>query len=57
VILVTHGGALALALAALLRGRVGEWYDAMANCAVSELVLSPRPELLRFNEAGHLEGV
>jgi broad specificity phosphatase PhoE len=57
VILVTHGGALALALAALLRGRVGEWYDPMANCALSELVLTPRPELLRFNEAGHLEGV
>ncbi len=54
VIIVTHGGALALALGALLRGRPGEWYDPMHNCAVSELVLSPEPELLVFNDSAHL---
>jgi len=55
VIVVSHGGALALAMAALLRGRVGEWYEPMANCAVSELVLAPKPELLSFNAVGHLD--
>jgi len=54
VLVVTHGGALALALGALLRGRPGEWFDPMHNCAVSELVLTPRPELLTFNDATHL---
>lgn len=57
VILVSHGGAMALALAALLRGRIGEWYEPMANCALSELVLVPAPELLRFNVHDYLEGV
>jgi hypothetical protein len=29
----------------------------MANCAVSELVLDPAPELLSFNRTDHLDGV
>jgi len=57
VILVTHGGALSLAMSALLRGRVGEWYEPMKNCALTELVLLPKPEILRFNVDDHLDGI
>lgn len=57
VILVSHGGALALALGALLRGRIGQWYDPMHNGALSELVLWPEPALLSFDVADHLAGV
>ncbi len=59
IIAVAHGGALALALGELLsprpnQGRAG-WTHLMDNCAVSELTLSPEPELLSFNLNGHLE--
>jgi broad specificity phosphatase PhoE len=57
VVLVSHGGAMSLFMAAALRGRLGEWYEPMHNCAVSELVLVPKAELLRFNDAAHLEGI
>jgi broad specificity phosphatase PhoE len=57
VIVVAHGGALSMALAALLEGDYTRWRGVMANCAVSELVLEPSPELLSFNHTGHLEGV
>lgn len=57
VILVSHGGAMSLFMAAVLRGRLGEWYEPMHNCAISELVLLPAPELLRFNVTDHLEGI
>jgi len=57
VILVSHGGAMAIALGALLRGQLGQWYEPMHNCAVSELVLEPEPALLRFNAHEHLEGI
>lgn len=56
VIVVAHGGALAMALAAILDGDYTRWRGAMANCAVSELVLEPSPELLSFNQTGHLDG-
>ncbi|HKJ25350.1 MAG TPA: histidine phosphatase family protein, partial [Myxococcota bacterium] len=57
VILVSHGAAMSLFMSAALRGRLGEWYEPMHNCAISELVLVPGPELLRFNVADHLEGI
>jgi broad specificity phosphatase PhoE len=57
VIVVSHGGAMALFMSAALRGRLGEWYDPMHNCAISELVLVPEPALLRFDDAEHLEGL
>ncbi|MCG8587665.1 MAG: histidine phosphatase family protein [Proteobacteria bacterium] len=56
-IVVSHGGALSLAFGTLLEGAEGRWTGVMDNCAVSELVLEPQPELVRFNETGHLEGV
>jgi len=57
VILVSHGGAMSLFMSALLRGRVGEWYDPMRNCAITELVLLPEPALVRFDVADHLDGL
>lgn len=56
-IVVTHGGALCMGLAQLVDGDYGSWGKVMDNCAVSELVVHPRPELLAFNVTGHLEGV
>ena len=58
IIAVAHGGALALALGEFLSPRPNqraEWVHLMDNCAVSELTLDPRPELLSFNLNEHLE--
>jgi probable phosphoglycerate mutase len=55
VIVVAHGGALSLGLAALVDGDYTRWRRVMANCAVSELVLEPAPELLSFNCVEHLD--
>ena len=57
VIVVAHGGALALALAALVDGDAARWDRVMANCAVSELVLAPAPALLSFDRRDHLDGI
>ena len=57
VIVVTHGGALSMALAAIVDGDYTRWRRVMSNCAVSELVLEPAPELLSFNQTDHLDGV
>lgn len=54
VVVVSHGGALAIALGLILEGGYGKWGRMMKNCAVSELVFEPKPELLSFNEAEHL---
>ena len=55
VIVVAHGGALAIALGDLIDGDYREWRQVMDNCAVSELVLEPAPDLLSFNHTAHLE--
>ncbi len=57
VIVVAHGGALSLALGALIDGDYRQWKRVMDNCAVSELAVEPDPELIRFNVTDHLEGV
>jgi broad specificity phosphatase PhoE len=57
VLVVTHGGALSLALGELFDGDLSRWSRVMANGAVSELVLDPEPALLRFNLVDHLAGV
>ena len=56
VVVVAHGGALSLGLAALIEGDYTQWTRVMSNCAVSELVVDP-PELLTFNHTAHLEGL
>ena len=57
VVVVTHGGALSMAMGAILDGNYTEWRRVMANCAVSELTFDPEPELLSFNVTDHLEGL
>jgi probable phosphoglycerate mutase len=54
-VVVTHGGAISLALAHLLDDDYSNWNRVMHNCAVSELVFAPEPQLLRFNHTAHLE--
>ena len=57
VVIVSHGAALALALAALLESDPQAWRSYhVSNCSVSELVLEPEPVLLSFDQTGHLEG-
>ncbi|MFQ5417645.1 MAG: histidine phosphatase family protein [Myxococcota bacterium] len=57
VVVVAHGGAMSLAMGALLNGDYTKWHPVMDNCAVSELVLDPAPALLRFNFTEHLDGL
>jgi broad specificity phosphatase PhoE len=54
VVVVTHGGALSMGLGALLDDDYSSWKRVVENCAVSELVLEPSPELLLFNHVDHL---
>ena len=55
VLVVTHGGALAMALGEFLEPGQSSWAHVMTNCAVTQLALEPAPELLSFNEHDHLE--
>lgn len=55
VAVVSHGGALTLALGLLLDGDPSTWRRVMDNCAVTQLCLSEDPELLDFNRVSHLE--
>lgn len=55
VVVVSHGSALALALAELIDDTMGAWMQyRLANCSVSELMLGAESELIYFNETGHL---
>jgi probable phosphoglycerate mutase len=56
-IVVGHAGALTLGLALLVDGDVNSWRRAVENCAVSDLVFDPQPELVSFNYTDHLEGL
>ena len=58
VLVVSHGGAIATALALLLDKDGRRWprYQ-MSNCGVSQLVFAPQPRLIRFNETAHLHQV
>jgi probable phosphoglycerate mutase len=55
VAVVTHGGALSMAMGAILDGSYSRWRTVMDNCAISELTFEPEPELLSFNLTEHLE--
>jgi broad specificity phosphatase PhoE len=56
VVLVSHGGAMALGLGWLLDNRHSSWKRVMNNCAISELAFASEPRLVRFNDSGHLTG-
>ncbi len=57
VAVVSHGGALSMALGELVDGAYWNWKRVVDNCSLTELVLEPAPRLLRFNDTDHLEGV
>ena len=54
VVVVSHGGALSIAFGLLLDNDYGSWRRVMDNCAITELVLEPAPELVSFNRTDHL---
>ncbi|MDH3641072.1 MAG: histidine phosphatase family protein [Gammaproteobacteria bacterium] len=55
VLLVGHGAALAVALASLIDQDPTGWTDYLiANCSLTELVLSPAPYVNFFNSTQHL---
>lgn len=54
VVVVTHGGALSIALGVILDNDYSQWNRMMKNCAISELVFEPTPELVSFNRTDHL---
>jgi broad specificity phosphatase PhoE len=53
-VVVSHGGALSIAFGILIDNDYTRWDRMMKNCAISELVLEPSPELVRFNDVDHL---
>ena len=56
-IVVTHAGALTLALGWLVDGDLGRWRQAMGNAAVSDLDMTDAPTLHVFDERTHLDGL
>ena len=54
VVVVTHGGALSIALGILLDDDYRKWERMMKNCAISELSLATPARLLSFNRTEHL---
>lgn len=55
VLIVGHGAALGVALGSLLSGDPTRWVDyQVANCSLTELVLSPTPYVNFFNSTQHL---
>ena len=58
ILAVSHGAAMALALADLLEGDFYAWNNYhFQNTAVTELQLGRPPQLVRFNCTAHLEGM
>jgi broad specificity phosphatase PhoE len=55
IVLVSHGAALGLTLGSLIDRDPTQWQRYhLANCALSELVLEPAPQLLSWNRTEHL---
>jgi broad specificity phosphatase PhoE len=54
IVVVSHGGALSIALGLLLDKDYSSWDRMMDNCAITELVLDPDAALLSFNRTEHL---
>ena len=55
VIIVSHGAAMAIAMAELVDSRATLWSEYLVeNCSVTDLVLGPVPYLARYNHTDHL---
>lgn len=56
-IIVSHGGAIATALAMLVAGDGGRWLEfQVANCGLTEIAWGERPQVVRLNDTTHLDG-
>ena len=55
--IVTHGGALTLALGWLVDGDVSAWRRVVSNASVSDLAFTPDPVLRGFDHVRHLDGL
>lgn len=56
VVIVSHGAAIAIALAHFLDADPLAWTNyRIENCSMSELVLQPTPRLVRLNDTEHLQ--
>lgn len=55
VLIVSHGVAMGTALARFLDQRVEQWRDYhFDNCSLTEILVSPEPQVLSFNQTFHL---
>jgi len=55
VIIVSHGAAMAIAMAELVDSQASLWSDYLVeNCSVTDLVLDPVPYLASYNHTAHL---
>ena len=55
IVVVSHGAAMAVALATLLEREPGKWTEySLHNCSCTELVVEPSPFLNYFNATDHL---
>ena len=55
--IVTHGGALTLALGWLVDGDVSTWRRVVSNGSVTDLAFTPDPVLRGFDHVRHLDGL
>jgi broad specificity phosphatase PhoE len=55
VLVVSHGVALAVALAVFIDGSASRWvHYQFNNCSLTEFVLTPEPVVYHFNQSAHL---
>ena len=55
ILVVSHGAALAIALAGLVDGDITKWQNYyFGNCSLTELHLDPKPTLGQLNSSAHL---
>ena len=55
IVVVSHGSALALALAELVNDDLGAWLNyRLENCSVTEFIHGPAPRLIEANHVEHL---
>jgi phosphoserine phosphatase len=53
--IISHGAAMAIALARILDGDLARWQNYhLANCSITELILKPAPRMAAFNRIEHL---
>ncbi|MEE2783439.1 MAG: histidine phosphatase family protein [Pseudomonadota bacterium] len=55
ILIVSHGVAMSVALASLIENSPSLWRNYhLDNCSLTEVLVSPKPVVLSFNQSGHL---